>query len=77
MASNTVVQIDTQGKLERLASGKVRDLFIVDDQSLLFVATDRISAYDVVMNNVSPLILDSIQSLLCFIYAHFDHSSYS
>ena len=55
MASNAVHQIDVQGKLERLASGKVRDLFIVDDQSLLFVATDRISAYDVVMNNVSTL----------------------
>ncbi|KAJ1933518.1 Bifunctional purine biosynthetic protein ade1, partial [Linderina pennispora] len=28
----------------------VRDLYKVDDESLLFVATDRISAYDVIMN---------------------------
>lgn len=39
--------------LEKVASGKVRELYAVDDKSLLFVATDRISAYDVVLNNVS------------------------
>ena len=55
MASSAVVQIDIQDKLQKLASGKVRDLFIVDDQSLLFVTSDRISAYDVIMKNVSLL----------------------
>jgi phosphoribosylaminoimidazole-succinocarboxamide synthase len=30
--------------------GKVRDVYIVDDQRLLLVATDRVSAFDVVMN---------------------------
>jgi phosphoribosylaminoimidazole-succinocarboxamide synthase len=29
-----------------IASGKVRDLYAVDDGRLLFVASDRISAYD-------------------------------
>lgn len=29
--------------------GKVRDVYIVDDQRLLLVATDRVSAFDVVM----------------------------
>lgn len=53
MASKALVQIDLQGKLEKLASGKVRDLFIIDEKSLLFVASDRISAYDVIMKNVS------------------------
>ncbi len=38
--------------LELIARGKVRDLYRVDANSLLFVATDRISAYDVIMNNV-------------------------
>lgn len=38
--------------LPLLASGKVRDLFEVDPKTLLFVASDRISAYDVIMNNV-------------------------
>jgi phosphoribosylaminoimidazole-succinocarboxamide synthase len=38
--------------LTLVARGKVRDLYEVDDNSLLFVATDRISAFDVIMSNV-------------------------
>lgn len=53
MASTALVQIDLQGRLPRVASGKVRDLYAIDDNTLLFVASDRISAYDVVMDNVS------------------------
>lgn len=34
-----------------IAKGKVRDIYEVDPSSLLFVATDRISAYDVIMEN--------------------------
>ncbi|KAJ2964684.1 hypothetical protein NQZ79_g469 [Umbelopsis isabellina] len=37
--------------LKLVARGKVRDLYEVDDHSLLFVATDRISAFDVIMSN--------------------------
>ncbi|KAJ1643468.1 Bifunctional purine biosynthetic protein ade1 [Coemansia erecta] len=37
--------------LKLIARGKVRDLYEIDDSSLLFVATDRISAYDVIMNS--------------------------
>ncbi len=37
-----------------LASGKVRDLYELDDQHLLFVTTDRISAFDVVMGEGVP-----------------------
>ncbi|KAJ1335714.1 phosphoribosylaminoimidazole-succinocarboxamide synthase [Microdochium nivale] len=40
--------------LRRLASGKVRDLYEVDGETLLFVTTDRISAYDVIMKNGIP-----------------------
>lgn len=54
MESKAIVQISLQGKLEKLASGKVRDLFIIDEKSLLFVASDRISAYDVIMKNGIP-----------------------
>jgi phosphoribosylaminoimidazole-succinocarboxamide synthase len=53
MSSEAVVSIDIEGKLPKVASGKVRDLFAIDDETLLFVASDRISAYDVVMENVS------------------------
>jgi phosphoribosylaminoimidazole-succinocarboxamide synthase len=40
--------------LTLLARGKVRDVYQVDDQHLLFVASDRISAFDVVMANGIP-----------------------
>lgn len=39
---------------EQIASGKVRDIYRLDDERLLFVATDRISAFDVVMNEGVP-----------------------
>jgi phosphoribosylaminoimidazole-succinocarboxamide synthase len=37
-----------------LASGKVRDLYEVDDETLLLVASDRISAYDHVLDTPIP-----------------------
>ncbi|KNC34394.1 hypothetical protein FF38_08347 [Lucilia cuprina] len=46
--------IDLQNKLPLIASGKVRELYELPNDKLLFVATDRISAYDVVMTNGIP-----------------------
>jgi len=40
--------------LEHIASGKVRDIYRVDDNRLLFVASDRLSAFDVVMPTLIP-----------------------
>src|SRR5215472_5341820 len=37
-----------------LASGKVREIHRVDDQHLLLVASDRISAYDHVLDSMIP-----------------------
>jgi phosphoribosylaminoimidazole-succinocarboxamide synthase len=37
-----------------LASGKVRELYRIDDDHLLFVATDRISAFDHILDSVIP-----------------------
>src|ERR1700742_828453 len=37
-----------------LASGKVRELYRVDDDHLLLVASDRISAYDYVLDSTIP-----------------------
>ncbi|KAF2267508.1 phosphoribosylaminoimidazole-succinocarboxamide synthase-like protein [Lojkania enalia] len=54
MAPTALVEVDLQGTLSKLASGKVRDLFAVDNNTLLFVASDRISAFDVVMQNGIP-----------------------
>ena len=55
METTAVTKTDLAGDLPLVAQGKVRDLYAVDDQTLLFVATDRISAYDVIMENVQPL----------------------
>ncbi|MGH8871486.1 MAG: phosphoribosylaminoimidazolesuccinocarboxamide synthase [Acidimicrobiia bacterium] len=40
--------------LPHIASGKVREIYEVDSDHLLFVATDRISAYDVVLDQAIP-----------------------
>jgi phosphoribosylaminoimidazole-succinocarboxamide synthase len=40
--------------LRQLARGKVRDVYEVDPERLLLVATDRVSAFDVVMREAIP-----------------------
>lgn len=40
--------------LPHVASGKVREIYEVDADRLLFVATDRISAYDVILPQTIP-----------------------
>jgi phosphoribosylaminoimidazole-succinocarboxamide synthase len=40
--------------LKQLARGKVRDVYEVDAERLLLVATDRVSAFDVVMREAIP-----------------------
>ena len=39
---------------QHLASGKVRELYRIDDEHLLFVASDRISAYDYILDSAIP-----------------------
>ncbi|KAL3232838.1 Phosphoribosylaminoimidazole-succinocarboxamide synthase [Nakaseomyces bracarensis] len=52
MVSVATTQLD--GILPLVARGKVRDIYEVNSRTLLFVATDRISAYDVIMENTIP-----------------------
>jgi phosphoribosylaminoimidazole-succinocarboxamide synthase len=40
--------------LRHVASGKVRDIYELDDKHLLFVTSDRMSAFDVVMTEPIP-----------------------
>ena len=40
--------------LPLLRSGKVREVYVVDDERLLLVASDRVSAFDVVMGEQVP-----------------------
>jgi phosphoribosylaminoimidazole-succinocarboxamide synthase len=37
-----------------LASGKVREIYRIDDKHLLFVASDRISAFDYILDSLIP-----------------------
>ncbi len=39
---------------DHVGSGKVREIYRIDDDRLLFVATDRISAYDVILDDPIP-----------------------
>ena len=48
--SKHVIETDIK-ELKLLSRGKVRDIYEVDDDKLLLVTTDRISAYDVIMPN--------------------------
>jgi phosphoribosylaminoimidazole-succinocarboxamide synthase len=41
--------------LSRIGSGKVRDIYAVDEDRLLLLTTDRISAFDVVMAQTIPM----------------------
>jgi phosphoribosylaminoimidazole-succinocarboxamide synthase len=48
-----LIESDLPG-LERVGRGKVRDIYAVGDDQLLIIATDRISAFDVVLPTPIP-----------------------
>jgi phosphoribosylaminoimidazole-succinocarboxamide synthase len=48
------VMLETSLDLERLHSAKVRDIYALGDDRLLLVATDRLSAFDVLLPNGIP-----------------------
>jgi len=52
MANNTLLNLELPG-IKKLKSGKVREIFDLGD-TFLFVASDRISAFDCVMPNGIP-----------------------
>ena len=51
---NTALYESSLKSLPRLGRGKVRDIYRVDALRLLIVATDRLSAFDVVMQDPIP-----------------------
>jgi phosphoribosylaminoimidazole-succinocarboxamide synthase len=53
VAETAVYETDLAG-LTRLHRGKVRDLYALDDDRMLMVATDRLSAFDVVLPDPIP-----------------------
>ncbi|MBE2898022.1 phosphoribosylaminoimidazolesuccinocarboxamide synthase [Pasteurellaceae bacterium 20609_3] len=40
--------------LDKIYSGKVRDLYAIDDKRMLMVASDRLSAFDVILDDPIP-----------------------
>jgi len=54
MSNSDVLYESSIPGLPLLGRGKVRDIYAVDDDHLLIVTTDRLSAYDVVMNDPVP-----------------------
>jgi phosphoribosylaminoimidazole-succinocarboxamide synthase len=53
MPTATIHRTDLRG-LEKIYEGKVRDLYSVDAHFLLMIATDRLSAFDVVLPDPIP-----------------------
>ena len=54
MATSVVINSNIPN-LKLLSKGKVRDIYATSSpEYLLFVASDRISAYDVILKNVNP-----------------------
>jgi phosphoribosylaminoimidazole-succinocarboxamide synthase len=53
MSAATVYRTELRG-LQRLHEGKVRDIYALDDDALLIVTTDRLSAFDVVLPDPIP-----------------------
>jgi len=53
VTESAVYETDLAG-LTRLHRGKVRDLYAVDERHMLIVATDRLSAFDVVLPDPIP-----------------------
>ena len=50
-----ITMLSSDLPLPKIGRGKVRDIYAVDDDRLLLVTTDRISAFDVVMGETIPM----------------------
>ncbi len=55
---------------QHLASGKVRELYRIDDGHLLFVASDRISAYDYILDSEIPDKGRVLTAMSVFFFGH-------
>ncbi len=54
MRADPVLHTTALPGLRRLHQGKVRDIYEIDDESMLIVTTDRLSAFDVVLDDPIP-----------------------
>ena len=59
--------------LKRIHQGKVRDIYDVDAEHLLIVATDRLSAFDVVLPDPIPFKGEVLTRISTFWFEHTSH----
>jgi phosphoribosylaminoimidazole-succinocarboxamide synthase len=59
--------------LKKIHQGKVRDIYDVDDEHLLIVATDRLSAFDVVLPDPIPFKGEVLTRISLFWFAKTGH----
>ena len=71
--SKAPATIERIPELNFLRSGKVRDIYEVDDDRLIVVATDRISAFDCVLPNAIPHKGQVLTQLSAFWFDRFSH----
>lgn len=65
------VIFETHLPLPLLARGKVRDIYSIDEHHLLIVATDRLSAFDVILPNPIPFRGKVLTQLSAFWFEYF------
>lgn len=73
LISQPVLRESRLAGIKLFSRGKVRDVYEVDGDRLLIVATDRLSAFDVVMNEGIPDKGRVLTELSCFWFDHFRH----
>lgn len=66
------LMIQSDLPLELIGRGKVRDIYVVDAERLLLVATDRVSAFDVVMAEPVPSKGAVLTQLSAWWFRHLD-----
>jgi phosphoribosylaminoimidazole-succinocarboxamide synthase len=72
--SQSAPLFETQiGSLKKIHQGKVRDIYDVDAQHLLIVATDRLSAFDVVLPDPIPFKGQVLTQISLFWFARTTH----
>ena len=54
MTAPTALYQSELKSLKLIARGKVRDIYAIDDDTMLIVTTDRLSAFDVILNDPIP-----------------------
>ena len=70
---NAALLTTTITSLPLLARGKVRDNYAVGDERMLMIATDRLSAFDVVMGEGIPGKGELLTQMALFWFAQLGH----